>query len=419
MRSRESGKMCRVLTAVLTVGATMALATPAAAQPAEEQPAAERLEIKPVLDTRARYEHVEQGSLDADAVTLRVRAGAEARYRSLSLLGEGEATVAPVNPYNAFPFPIAGERQRRPGQAVVPDPENAEVNRLQLQYRHGHNAVTAGRQRIDLDNQRWVGSVGWRQNEQTFDALRGEAKLGPAAFDVTYAVSQRTVFGIDAGPRTALDGDFVFAGASAKSGAVSGKLFAYLLDYDEPAFIAASSQTFGGFLVANLPLARFDVAEVRAAYARQFDYGSNPADYAADYWSLEASGKLARFEVRGGIETLGSDRGRAVQTPMATLHKFNGWADAFLTTPPEGLQDLHLSVARMFDGIKALPGLRAGVSLHRFRSADGHIAYGKELDASLGMRIGLMVVLLKYARYEAESFGTDTGKFWLQFEAAL
>ena len=30
-----------------------------------------------------------------------------------------------------------------------------------------------------------------------------------------------------------------------------------------------------------------------------------------------------------------------LQTPLATLHAFNGWADMFLTTPANGLQDLY------------------------------------------------------------------------------
>ena len=32
-------------------------------------------------------------------------------------------------------------------------------------------------------------------------------------------------------------------------------------------------------------------------------------------------------------------------TPLATLHKFNGWSDQFLTTPKEGLVDLYASIS--------------------------------------------------------------------------
>ena len=53
---------------------------------------------------------------------------------------------------------------------AVADPETYEINRLQLtNTRIPMTTVTLGRQRIVLDDQRFVGNVGWRQNEQTFD----------------------------------------------------------------------------------------------------------------------------------------------------------------------------------------------------------------------------------------------------------
>ena len=387
------------------------LATPALAAEAE------RVEIKPVLDARLRWENVDQGELDANAVTLRLRAGAEASLDHFSLLAEGEETVAPVNNYNAFPFPI-DDHQRRPQYAVVADPQNLELNRLQLQYKSKPLTVTVGRQRINLDDQRWVGSVGWRQDEQTFDAARGEAKLGPVAIDATYAIHQRTIFGEDAGPRTSLDGHFIFAGARAKSGAVEAKLFTYLLDYDENFFLANSSQTYGGFVSGTFPVKAAKLS-LHASYARQSDYGRNPFDYAADYWSFEGGANIAGFSLTSGWEQLGSDNGRSLQTPMATLHKFTGWADLFLTTPPAGLEDAYISVGKTFDGVKLLHGLNANVVFHQFDSAVGDVEYGTEWDASLGFKIGKVGLLLKYADYNAQDFGADTRKLWLQAEWAL
>lgn len=395
--------------------AALAFSSPAVAAGADDTDGPNRLEIKPIADARLRYEAVDQGSLEADAVTLRLRAGVEAKLGSFSLLAEGEGTLAPVNDYNAFPFPIADE-QRRPQYAVVSDPQNVELNRLQLQFKSKDVGVTLGRQRINLDDQRWVGSVGWRQNEQTFDAVRGEAKLGPVAIDLTYAISQRTIFGEDSGPRTDIDGDFIFAGLGSKLGPLQGKLFTYLIDYDEAFALPNSSQTYGGFLSGAIPLGKTTKLSLRASYARQSDYGHNPFDYAADYWSFEAGTKIAGFNLTGGWEQLGSDNGRAVQTPLATLHKFNGWADLFLTTPPAGLEDAYLSIGRSFKGIKALPGLNANIAFHQFDSAKGDVEYGTEWDASAGFKLGKIGVLFKYADYNARDFGTDTRKFWVQAE---
>lgn len=405
------------LTLVTAAAASLAVASPALAAPAETD-AADRVEIKPILDARLRYETVDQGALDADALTFRLRAGAEARLGRFSILAEGEGTLAPVNDYNAFPFAI-DDSQRRPGHAVISDPQNIELNRIQLQYRSKDASLTIGRQRINLDDQRWVGSVGWRQNEQTFDAVRGEVKLGPVAMDLAYAISQRTIFGEDSGPRSDIDGDFIFAGLGSKLGPLQGKLFTYLIDYDESFALANSSQTYGGFLSGTLPVGKSTKLTFRGSYARQSDYGDNPFDYAADYWSFEAATKLAGFNIAGGWEQLGNDNGRAVQTPLATLHKFNGWADLFLTTPAAGLEDAYVSIGRTFDGPKPLAGLAANISFHQFDSAAGDVEYGTEWDASIGFRLGKLPLLLKYARYDASDFGTDTRKFWLQAEWAL
>jgi hypothetical protein len=390
------------------------------AVPARAQQGADfnKLIVKPIVDARVRYEAVDQPTLEAEAVTLRLRMGAEATLGGFSILAESEANVAPVSGYNAFPFPAVGERQWRPAYAAVSDPENLEINRLQLQHRSGAGTFTLGRQRINLDDQRWVGSVGWRQNEQTFDAVRGETQVGAVAIDLTYANSQRTIFGGDAGPRAAYGGDFLFAGLSSRQGPLQARLFAYLLNYDEAFFVANSSRTYGGTLSTTMPLGTARLA-LRGSYARQTDFGNNPFNYAADYWAVEAGMTLAGFTIGTGWEQLGSENGRAVQTPMATLHKFNGWADMFLSTPPHGLRDFYVSLSRRFEGVRQLPGLNAHLAYHRFDSAVGGVRYGSEWNASVGFKLGPTALLLKYADYDAQGFGMDTRKLWLQLEWAL
>lgn len=410
--------MRTILTAA-ALAAPIALAHPAFAAPKPGDPivVSDDLTIDPIVEGRLRYEHVDQPATDADAVTMRLRAGAEFKMRGLSILVEGEGTLGIQNHYNAFPFVIA-DQQRRPGYSVVPDPMNVDLNRLQLQYKIDKATFTLGRQRINLDDQRWVGSVGWRQNEQTFDAVRGEAKVGPVTLDGTYAIGQRTIFGIDAGPRQAYQGDFFFGGAGVKAGPVQIKAFAYLLDYDEAFFNTNSSKTFGLRAVAAIPLSPQIKLNLTGSYAKQADYGSNPFDYSADYIAAEAGVSFKALSLAAGYELLGSDNGRAVQTPMATLHKFNGWADVFLTTPNAGLQDLYGTIAYKFDGVKLLPGLNAAAAYHRYDSDVGDVRYGDEWNASLGFKVGPVGLLAKYANYQAKGFGVDTEKFWLQAEFA-
>lgn len=395
--------------------AALALAQPALAAPGDPIKIGEGVTLDPIIDGRLRYEHVDQPATDADAVTIRLRAGAEIKLSHFSMLAESEATLAIIDNYNAFPFAIV-DSQRRTQYSTVADPMNVELNRIQIAYRNGGNAVTIGRQRINLDDQRWVGSVGWRQNEQTFDAIRAEAKIGPVTLDGTYAISQRTIFGVDAGPRTDYDGTFFFAGAGVKAGPVQVKGFAYLLDYEDSFFTANSSKTFGVRATGAIPLGGKAKLNLAASYARQSDYGSNPFDYSADYLAAEASSTLAGFTLTGGYEKLGSDNGRAVQTPMATLHKFNGWADVFLTTPNNGLEEVYAGLAYKFDKLKTLPGLNAAVSWHQYDSDVGNVEFGSEWDASLGFKLGRVGLLAKYAKYDAVGFGVDTQKLWLQAE---
>ena len=304
-----------------------------------------------------------------------------------------------------------------------------ELNRLQLQYKSKQVTVTLGRQRINHDDQRWVGAVGWRQNEQTFDAVRGEAIVGPISLDATYAISQRTIFGYEAGERNAYDGDFVLLGVAAKLGPVQLKAISYLLDYDPketlgaPAALAkqiADSQTYGMRAAATFKLSSKVSLGLLASYARQSAYADNTLGFAADYVAGEANLSYAGFTLTGGWEKLGSDAvaggRRAVQTPMATLHKFNGWADLFLVTPDNGLQDAYVGLAYKFPKVKALPGLNAVVTWHQFDSDFGDMEYGTEWNAQVGFKLGQVGLLAKYANYNAISTGSDTQKIWLQAE---
>ncbi|MDP9056980.1 MAG: alginate export family protein [Pseudomonadota bacterium] len=427
----------RMFTALL-IAAPFSAAQPVLADPAATSfgaPVAlgDGTSFDPIVDARLRWEDVNQPTrnLSADAVTMRVRAGFEVANAPshLSFLAEAEGNLALDGHYNAFPF-VVKSQQSRPGYAVVADPENIALNRLQLAYRTKALSLTVGRQVINLDDERWVGASAWRQNEQTYDAARGTASYGPLALDVTYADSQRTVFGVDSGARIDYDGRFWFLGAAAKTGPVTTKAFAYLLDYDPTAFgfQSNSSQTYGVRSAGTVPLAKKVKASFAASYARQQNYKDSPYRYRADYIYGEGALAIADLTLKGGYEKLGADasatRGGkvtsfAVQTPMATFHKWDGWADQFLTTPTKGLQRVFASATYKFSTIKAVPRLNAQVIYHDFHSDIGNLAYGHEWDGAIGWKTGPITWLAKYADYTARLAGTNTRKFWLQAEFAL
>lgn len=397
--------------AAATCAAPIAFAQPALAAPGDPIVVSDNLTIDPIITGTLRYENVDQDTFsdNADALTMRMRAGAEFKMKRLSFLAEAEATLAILDDYN----------DTIPGNGIEPypvvaDPDNIELNRLQLQFNAPGGTVTLGRQRIILDNARFVGNVGWRQNEQTYDAIRGQTEIGPVAVDATYAISQRTVFGIDS-PNQHFDGDMFLVNGGLDTGIVNLKAFAYLIDYDTR--IAFSSQTYGALATGAIPLGNNFKLNFVASYARQSDYKANPVDYSADYINAELGASVAGFSLKAGYEELGSDDGiAAFQTPLATLHAFNGWADLFLTTPDTGIRDYYVSVGKSLGGFGPFDGLTANVTYHKFESDFGGFNYGEEWDASLGFKVGNYAFLVKYANYDAESFAVDTEKLWVQAE---
>lgn len=414
------------ITATL-LASSIAFAHPAfaAGKPAfgDPIPVGEGLTLDPIIDARIRYEGVDQPTVDADALTVRLRTGVELKHAPshLSVLVEAEGTLGLNNEYNAFPFVLPGSSQRRPQYAVVADGESIDLNRAQIMYKVKDFALTVGRQRINLDDQRFVGSVAWRQNEQTFDAVRAEATVGPVSIDATYAIQQDSIFGSEAGPRRAMDGDFVFVQAGVKAGPLLVKGFSYIIDYDEAFAFANSSQTYGGRVSGSIPLSKAVKLNVLASYARQMDIGRNPVNYEADFVVGELGLAYQGFTLTGGYEKLGADKaaGKSFQTPLATLHKFNGWADLFLTTPGNGLEDYYVTLAKVFPKVKAVQGLNANVTYHEFRSDVGNVKFGTEWDASLGFKTKKVGWLVKYANYNADKFGVDRQILWLQAEVAF
>jgi len=384
---------------------------------------AQDFKIKPLLDARLRYENVDQAGLarDADAVTLRLRPGLQvSNGGGWSALIEGETTLVFDTHYNDG----TNGRTQLP---LVADPRNAELNRAQIRYAAKNFAITAGRQLVELADQRFVGSSNWRQNQQTFDAVRvqyGQAKGFSA--DLTYSWSDRTVNGIHGtGARQrAVGGSNVFAllnyGTSA--GTVTG--FAYLVDQDEKMVqnYALSSQTYGVRFTGSQPIGKGVKIAYVASWARQSDYHNNPNDYSADYWLGEATLSANALTAAGGYEVLGADKGLAltsVQTPLASYFKFNGWAGKFGTTPPNGLRDLYGTLGYGWKKVGPADAIGLSASYHRFGSDRLSQHYGNEWDLLATAKRGHALFSARYARYRADRLLTDTSKFWLQVDWVL
>lgn len=396
----------------------MTAALLAAAGPA----CAEGIAFRPLVDARIRYEHVDQEGLadKAEALTLRLRGGLQASDGPWSALVEGQGTLAAVDDY------FDGLRGS-PGRPLVADPQSIGLYRAQLRYATKAFAVTAGRQRIAIDDERFVGAIGFRDNGQTFDAIRAEwSGVRGLKVDFSYAWSARTIWGINGhGARQqAVAGDNVFAtiGYSTPFGMVSG--FAYLVDQDEAVVQAygLSSQTYGARLAGSRPLARAARLSYLLSYAQQSDWHRNPNDYQADYYLADVTLDIAALKFNLGYEVLGASRGAALtsfQTPLATGFKFQGWADKFLTTPPNGVRDLYAGVGYGWKKLAGFDLISIQAAWHRFDSDRLDLHYGDEVDLLLTAKLGRATLSARYADYDASRFATDTRKLWLQADWAL
>ena len=344
--------------------------------------------LKPLVDIRARYEEVEQAGVpeNADALTVRARLGFETRsFASTSLLAEGEAMVPVENNYR--PDNAAATYTRYP---VVADPENYVINRLSLTNTAlPQTTITVGRQRIILDDQRFVGNSGWRQNEVTYDAARLVNKTLPnLTVDVTFLNKVHRLYGVDS-PQGTYRGDSYLANVSYRF--ALGKLtgFAYLLDFDPIAGLTgaldprrSSTSTYGARLTGEQPIGSFKLGYI-ATFATQKPRGDNPLDFSNDYFLGELNATWKGLKIAAGDEIMRGNGTVGFATPLATLHLFEGWADKFLTTPPNGIKDPYGSVGWTSLHTAGLDSLSLTVVYRSFEAKHVSDNYGDEWDIAL------------------------------------
>jgi hypothetical protein len=382
-------------------------------------------EWKPIVDIRLRYEEVDQTPFvnNAEAGTVRARLGFETgKAWSTALLAEGEFVEEWQGDYNST---VNGKTTF----PTVADPPTEEVNRVQLTNTSIDNTtITLGRQRINLDDQRFVGNVGWRMNEQTFDALRVVNKsVANFTIDATYFNQVNRVFGKDS-VQGRYHGDSLLGNISyqTKIGKLTG--FGYFLKFDPlNSTVAAtrnqslndSTATYGLRFAGDRSFGAIKLAYL-ASYAHQTDYGDNLLNFENDYYMGEVTATYRQFSGGVGIELLGGNGVKGFTTPLATLHKFQGWADKFLTTPANGIDDRYVNAGWTKKGVGPFDTISAVASYHTYESERLAIDYGSEVNLSLQAKYQRFTGMLKYADYSEGkpivAAYRDTTKFWAQIE---
>jgi hypothetical protein len=384
-------------------------------------------ETKPILDMRLRAETVDQDGIanDAHATTLRLRAGFETgKAWNTALLIEGEGVMPIGKSYR--PDPMIPEMTAYP---VVADAESYEINRFQLTNTSlPGTTITLGRQRIALDDQRFVGPVAWRQNEQTFDALRVvNRSVANLVIDATYFNKVNRVFG-ERSPQGDYEGDSGLLNVSYQTKLGKLTAFGYLLDFENivgvPAAVRDSTSTYGLRFAGDKALGKVKLA-YSASYAMQSDYADNPLSFDLDYQAAELTTTFRQFSLGVGTEILEGDIvapgvTKGFTTPLATLHKFQGWADKFLATPGNGLEDLYATGGVTLKGVGFLETMSMIASYHDYNAERITADLGHEWNFSLAAKYQRMNLMLKYAKYEegqvALGSPRSTDKVWGQIE---
>lgn len=367
-----------------------------------------------LFDVRYRYEHVGQAgkAKDANASTLRTRFGFKtAEVFNVSVLVEAE-NVSTLGS-KSFNDTINGKTD----YPVVADPDNTEVNRAQLTYTGiPDTKVIGGRQRIILDNARFVGNVGWRQNEQTFDSVViANTSLPDTTFTYAFVGRVNRIFGDDH-PAGNLDGNVHVINA-AYSGLKNVKVVGYALMIDINDIAALSSQTFGARVSGSFDLGSAMKVAFAAEYASQSEHADNPANFSHDYINIEGTLKYSGAFLGVGYETLGGDGTTAFQTPLATLHKFQGWADAFLVTPAVGIEDLSIKAGYVRKKVGFFDSIKFLAVYHDFSSDVGGMDLGEEWDFLFAAKFAKrFTAILKYADYSGKGFAPSRSKLWLSLQ---
>jgi len=365
------------------------------------------------LSARYRYEFVDQDGIpnDAHASTLKTRLG----YRTGKVSGfsgflEAEH-VAAIGSEN-----FSSPTNNVANHPVVADPTETEINQAYLRYQGlADTDIKYGRQLFTLDNHRFVGHVGWRQNEQTFDAATVVNKsLADTTLTAGYIHNVNRLVSEAAGPR---GDDGMQSGIfnARYDGLLAGSLtaYSYLVDYDS--LDAASTSSYGLRFTGGTDLSDSVKALYTLEYAQQSDYADNPNSVDADYYLLEGGASVSGVTFKLGQEMLGSDEGTAsFQTPLATLHAMNGWTDKFLSTPDDGLVDTYASIGGKAWGVKVM------AIHHQFESDTANQDYGTETGVLAAKPLNETYTLgFKAASYSADDFSVDTDKAWLWVSASF
>jgi hypothetical protein len=393
-----------------------------------------------LLDVRGRWETVDQTRSAvikdvANAYTVRTQLGWETgawrgvkallEFQNVSHLGpENYAVNAP----GATTPPLNGPSKAK--YPLINDPDETELHRLQLAWSPVKElTATVGRQRILIDDQRFIGNVGWRQNEQTYDAARVEFAVKGLSGTYVYLDRINRVLG----PGSAWKSDshlLNLAYAVAPPLRLEG--FVYALAFSNSAI--NSSITEGGRITGQAPLGPLQLAYA-GTYADQRNYRSGPTPrFDLPYWDVNLAASWRMLTGKVDYEVLGGNGVRGFTTPLATVHAFDGWSDAWVS--PGGNKSFVDGIRDLSGGLAFRPPIRARYFFAPELTAIYHDFHDDRTGAGLAHEIDFLATaaftkqltgLVKFADFQRNGTvppGTvapppSRTKVWIGFEYKL
>ena len=377
-------------------------------------------EGKPTINLRLRYENVNQdGKTETgEAFTLRSLIGWKTKpFHNFSVNAEIYG-LSPLNDdYNDLKkgSPLAS-RTKYP---VIADPEDYDFHQLYLEWTGvPDSSIKLGRQGMILDNWRYVGDVRFRQNWQVFNGISfvNKSLHNTTVSLAHYEQVKQITTKIENANIEIANVKYSFTPTTSLVG------YGYLIDWDGNAQKVKSNQTYGLRLDGSQKLDDNWKVLYTAEYAKQDDYKDGSKLIDNDYYRVGAGAGYGDWFLRLDQEKLSGNRdGKSFQTPLGTNHLFQGWADVFLVTPNEGIEDtILIAGGKVMDAtIKAE---------YHFINSDRNFAkvgggtgdsYGKEFDLGVYYKFTKQISgSLEYANFKEDdkyngARKTDIEKFWV------
>jgi len=375
------------------------------------------------IELRPRYEAVDDSvNQEASALTVRTAIGVKA-----GLLGvDGLNTQLQAMSVDNFGL-VDDYAPETAGYAVVADGVQSRITQANISYSADGFTGILGRKMVVLDNARFIGNVGWRQMPQTYDLAAGIYNgVENLSLLGAYVTQVNRIFNTDGdGPlnKKLSTGTVLLHAAYTVAPELTVTAYDYMVEnFADHIGIRATGKV------------KLDAATLKyeAEYAMQQDPSLDNSDdplYSATrkedatYYKVGVDASMNGFTVGAAYELLGDDDNgnsdHAFWTPLATLHAMNGWADVFLNTPSEGLEDISVKLGYNAGEYGKIVGIYHSFSSDRSNAA-GQDDLGSEIDIAYNVKVAKgLGLLLKGAWYSAgdASFGyNDVTKYWVQLD---